>query len=146
MGLKAKPLQHKDRVVEDVNKLVPADDIEDFVNRIDYQLGEELLEEANQRLLENDIEDSLATDPDFRHQTTKAIPEGKHPEYEGLEADLWQKPVSKLEYVDSSQGFFQVWLPVDESEVGVVTTTAGDYEERGVIEAFCERFKERALA
>lgn len=146
VGIKAKPLQHNDRIVEDVNRLVPADDVEDFINRIDYELGEELLEEANQRLLEGAIEESLAADPDFRHETTTSIPTGTHPEYDGREADLWQKPVSKLEYIDSSQGFLQVWLPADQSEVGVVTTTAGDYEERRVIEAFCERFEERAVA
>lgn len=142
VGFKPRPLRHYERVIEDVGKLVPADDIEDFLDRIGYQLGEELQEEADQRLITGDIGAFLEADSNFRCETTTSIPERTHPEYEGMEAELWQKPISKVDGIDSSQGFLQVWRPLDEPDTGVVATTKGDYQERTVIEAVCERFKE----
>lgn len=85
--------------------------------------------DADRHTIAADLRKMLEQDADFRHETTKPLPKGIHPKY--TEAELWQKSASRIDYMDESQGFLQVWIPVDEEEVTLISATAGNYDQIG---------------
>lgn len=107
-GIIMTPVNQQDHILSDVNKLVPAKDIETFVLNAARTLRTELRQEANRHLLEGDIDSLLEQDPHFRQETVRDVPPGIHPGFEGTEAELWQKPVSQVECLAGAQGFVQV--------------------------------------
>lgn len=43
--------------------------------------------------------------------------------------------------MDGSQGFLQIWIPVDEDEITLVRATAGDYNREAIIDAIREEIE-----
>lgn len=133
-GINAIPRTKRDSILEDIGKLLPGGDVERFVDDLVRDVVEELEADIERHVLDVDVRPRLEADPDFQRETTAKIPEGIHPEYSGTDGELWQKPVSRVPYLDGSQGFLQVWLPVDVDEYGLVTVTRGDYDSDTVVE------------
>lgn len=46
--------------------------------------------------------------------------------------------------MDGSQGFLQIWIPVDEDEITLVSATAGDYDRETIVDAIREEFETAA--
>ena len=105
-GISAVPRLQEQDIVKDIDKLVPDDDLEKFISRTVWLVNTQIEEKAD-RQLETDIQHLLDTDPDFRFKTTKPLPKGIHPAYTGTDAELWQKPASRVHYMDGSQGFLK---------------------------------------
>lgn len=97
--------------------------------------------DADRHTITADIREQLETDPDFRQETTNPLPKGIHPKYTGEPAELWQKPASKVGYMDGSQGFLQIWIPVDEDDITLVSATAGDYDREAIVDTIREEFQ-----
>ncbi|WP_306055358.1 hypothetical protein [Natronococcus wangiae] len=76
----------------------------------------------------------LEEDEHFRLETTREIPQGIHPGYTGTEAELWQKPVSRVEYLSGAQGFVQVWIPVSDAEISLVSATRGEFDPETAVD------------
>jgi len=129
IGLNATPLSHEKEILADVDRLVPARDLQTFAQNVVYTFYDELEQTAEEHLIEGEVHTLLDEDTDFRYQTTKPLPDGIHPTYTGEEAELWQKPISKEPALDASQGFVQVWVPEDE-RAGFVFLTDGEYDQR----------------
>lgn len=98
-------------------------------------MNAEIEADADRHTITTDVSEYLDTDPDFGYETTKPLPENVHPNYTDTDAELWQKPASKVECMDGSQGFLQVWIPVDEAAVTLVSATAGEYDRETVVDA-----------
>lgn len=128
IGLNATPLQKEEEILEHVDRLVPAKNLETFTRNVVYSFYDELEETAQNHLIEGDVLTFLKDDPDFRYQTTKLLPDGVYPTYTGEAAQMWQKPVSKEPDIEGSQGFIRIWVPENETSVGFVDVTAGQYE------------------
>lgn len=134
VGINATPLSREAEILDDVDRLVPASDIESFARNVVSAFYDRLEETAREHLIEGDVHQLLDEDEAFRYQTTKPLPDGIHPTYTGEDAELWQKPVSKEPAIEGSQGFVQVWVPEDES-AGFVFVTDGDYDPNHALEA-----------
>jgi hypothetical protein len=141
-GISGVPRTKEEKIVEDVGKLLPSKSVERFVNEAVRELYDRITTEIERHVLEGEICPRLESDPDFRHETVSTVPDDLHPEYEGVEAELWQKPVSRVPYIDGSQGFLQVWLPVEADAFGLVTLTSGGYDEEAIVEQTRDRFLE----
>ena len=128
IGINATPLERNEEILSDVDRVIPAKDLETFARSVVERFYDELEATAEQHVIEADIADILASDPDFRRETTKPLPDGIHPLYTGEEAELWQKPVSKSTVITGSEGFIQVWLPNSQDHGGLVSLTNGDYD------------------
>lgn len=139
-GLSAIPRRKEQEIFDDVDKLVPDSDVETFISRTVQTLHSRVEENARRHELPWEAARTLIADPDCRRETTKPVPDGIHPKYAGEEAELWQIPASRMEVMDGSQGFLQLWVPVDEAEVALVNATAGKYDEETIIEAVAEEF------
>jgi hypothetical protein len=63
-------------------------------------------------------------------------------ERSGTDGELWQKPVSKVSYLDGAQGFVQVWLPEEAEKLALVTVTSGEYDHDTVIEQARDRLSQ----
>lgn len=135
IGMNAAPPRHHNDIIEDIDKIVPAKDLETFARNTVHAFYDELKTTAEQHLVEGDIDGFLEDNSDFRHQTTKPLPKNIYPTYTGQDADLWQKPVSKEAAIQGSQGFVQVWVPVDADDVGFVTVTSGEYDTEQALAA-----------
>lgn len=106
-GSIARPIQQQERILTDMNKIVPARDLETLVLNAGKTLRARFNEEAARHMIEGNVRARLEQDPDFRHETVSTVPDGTHPQYVGDEAELWQKPVSRVDYLTGSQGFVQ---------------------------------------
>lgn len=140
-GISASPRAAEQEIFEDVGKIVPDRGIEKFIEQTVLTVNERIKANADRHLVTGEIRDELEADPDFRLETTKPLPEGIHPQFRGDEAELWQKPASKVEYMDGSQGFLQIWIPVEEPETALVDATAGHYDRDAIIEEIRTRFE-----
>lgn len=65
-------------------------------------------DEVDRHTISAEIRDMLEDDPDFRLKTTNPLPKGIHPKYTDSEAELGQKPASRVGCVDGSEGFLQI--------------------------------------
>lgn len=133
-GIVTTPIDQQDRIFEDVSKLVPARDIETFVLNATRTLRTDLREEAEHHVIEGDVTEILEEDENFRLETTREIPPEIHPRYTGTEAELWQKPVSRVEYLSGAQGFVQVWIPVSDAEISLVSVTRGEFDPETAVD------------
>lgn len=135
IGINATPLERNEDIFSDVDRVIPAKDLETFARNVVEHFYDELEATAEQHVIECDIAEILASDPDFRQQTTKPLPDGIHPLYTGEAAELWQKPVSKSTAITGSEGFIQVWLPNSQDQGGLVSLTDGDYDTDQALES-----------
>lgn len=135
IGLNATPPEHEGEIIDHIDRLVPASDLETFARNIVYTFYDELKTTAEDHLIEGEIAEYLNADPDFRHQTTKPLPARVYPPYTGEEMELWQKPISKEPAIEASQGFVQIWLPDADEQIGFVTLTSGEYAEKEALAA-----------
>lgn len=135
VGINATPASHEKEIVEHVDKLVPASDLETFAKNIIRSFYTEIEDTAERHLVEGNIRGFLEANPDFRQQTTKSLPRGIYPPHTGEPAELWQKPVSKEPAIEGSQGFIQIWVPEEDDKTGFVTLTSGDYHPQQAVDA-----------
>lgn len=140
-GLSGTPRRLEQEIFEDVNKIVPDKNLERFISRTVRSVHDQIEHEAERHTITADIRDRLEHDPDFRQETTKPLPNGIHPKYTDKQAELWQKPASKVEFMSGSQGFLQIWIPVDEDEITLVNATAGDYDREEIVDAIRNAFE-----
>lgn len=133
-GIITTPLDQQEQILEDVAKLVPARDLETFVLNATRTLRTELREEAERHLIEEDVSAVLEQDDNFRLETTREIPVGIHPGYTGTEAELWQKPVSQVEYLSGAQGFVQIWIPISDEDISLVSVTRGEFDPETAVD------------
>ncbi|WP_225335952.1 hypothetical protein [Halomicrobium urmianum] len=143
VGLNATPLQREEEILSDVDRVVPAKDLETFARNIINRFYDDIEAEAERHELEGDVQSVLEDDPGFHHQTTKAIPDDVHPVYAGEPAQLWQKSISKVDTVDGSQGFVQVWVPEEHDDVGFVSVTNGAYDPEQALHDVRSQLKSR---
>lgn len=139
-GLSGSPRMREPELFEDANKIIPDRDLDRFVSRTVEQVHAEIEAEADRHTIEQDIRPRLRDDPDCRLETTKPLPEGIHPKYTGEQAELWQKPASYVPSMEGSQGFLQLWVPVDEPTLTLVSVTAGNYDKENVVDAIREEY------
>lgn len=132
VGINATPLSEEKEILEDIDQIVPASDLESFARNVVIAFYDEIEETARDHVIQGDVRRMLDEDTAFRYQTTKPLPDGIHPAYTGDKAELWQKPVSREPAIDGSQGFVQVWVPDDES-AGFVFVTDGEYDQQQAI-------------
>lgn len=140
-GVSGTPRVEEETILEDVDKIVPERTLEKFISQTVQDVDAQLKKEADRQLIAANVRHRLARDPDFRHETDKPLPEGIHPKYTGVEAELWQKPASQVEYMDGSQGFLQIWTPIDADEVTLVDATAGQYDRDAIVDATRDAFE-----
>jgi hypothetical protein len=134
VGTSAVPRSKTERILEDMEKILPNRSVERFTNDVVQELYSEIEAEIKRHVLEADVRPMLEADSGFKYETMTAIPEDIHPEYAGQDGELWQKPVSKVSYLDGAQGFLQIWLPEDAEDLALVTVTSGEYDKEKVIE------------
>lgn len=127
-GIITSPVELQDDILEDTAKLVPARDLETFLLNAGRELQAELQEEAERHTIKGDINALLEEDPNFRQETVRDVPLDIHPKYGGTEAELWQKPISHVDYLAGSQGFVQLWTPTSEEEIGLLSLTRGEFD------------------
>lgn len=142
-GIIADPISQQEQILEDVNKLVPAKDIETFVMNAARTLRTRLNQRAERHSLEGNVDAILKSDPHFNRETISEIPERIHPGYVDIDAELWQKPISQVEFLDGSQGFVQVWVPVPEDEIVVISLTRGEFDKDIALDQIREKFTSR---
>lgn len=140
-GISGTPRIREQEIFEDVDKIVPDKSLEKFISRTVRTVNTQIKDDADRHTIRTDIQPRLEVDPDFRWETTKPLPEGIHPKYTETEADLWQKPASKVEYMAGSQGFLQIWIPVDEDDITLVSATAGGYDREAIVDSIREEFE-----
>lgn len=140
-GMSGTPRIREQEIFENVDKIVPEKTLETFISKSVRTVNTQIEADADRHTINGDIRDRLTNDPDFNQETTKPLPKGVHPKYTGTDVELWQKPASKVAYMDGSQGFLQMWIPVDEDEITLVTATAGDYDRDAIVDAIREEFE-----
>lgn len=96
-GFSGVPRVREQEILEDVDKIVPDKTLEKFISRTVRTVNTQIKENADRHTITADIQPRLEEDPDFRQETTKPLPKGIHPKYTDTEAELWQKPASKVE-------------------------------------------------
>jgi hypothetical protein len=134
VGTSAVPRSKTERILADMEKILPNGSVERFINAVVQELYSEIEAEIERHVLEADVRPMLEADSGIQYETKTAIPEGIHPEYAGQDGELWQKPVSKVSYLDGAQGFLQIWLPEETEDLALVTVTNGEYDKEKVIE------------
>lgn len=140
-GISGTPRTNEQEIFENINKILPAKNIEKFITQSIRTINQNIEEEADRHTITANVRPRLDADGDFRHETTKPLPEGIHPKYTGDAAELWQKPASKVEYMAGSQGFLQLWIPVEADEITLVRATAGEYDREAIVDAIREEFE-----
>ncbi|MFC7216173.1 hypothetical protein ACFQO4_19100 [Saliphagus sp. GCM10025334] len=140
-GVSGIPRRQEQEIFDDMDKIVPDRTFEKFITSTVQTLQTEIEEEADRHTISGEIRDILQQDRGFTLETTKELPKGIHPQYTGEEADLWQKPVSRVDYMDGAQGFLQIWIPIDEEEIALVSATAGEYDREAIVDAIREEFE-----
>lgn len=143
-GILTEPLERQDEILEDVAKLVPARDLETFVLNVARTYRTELREQVDRHVLEDDVTSVLEDDPHFRLETVRELPEGIHPGYTGTDAELWQKPVSRVDQLAGSQGFVQVWRPQGDDDVALLSLTRGEFDHDDALDSVRSRLSEKA--
>lgn len=83
-------------IFEDIDKIVPDKTLEKFISRTVRTVNTRIEEDADRHTITADIWSRLETDPAFGQETMKPLPKGIHPKYTDTDAELWQKPASKL--------------------------------------------------
>jgi hypothetical protein len=141
-GINGVPRTKEEKILEDVDRLLPSRDVERFVSDVVQELYDEIESEIERHVVEADAQPVLESDPGFQYETSTLIPDGIHPEYSGTDGELWQKPVSKVSYLDGAQGFVQVWLPEEAEKLALVTVTSGEYDHDIVIEQARDRLSQ----
>ncbi|WP_336330731.1 hypothetical protein [Haloarcula sp. CGMCC 1.2071] len=141
IGINATPLDRNEEIFSDVDRVIPAKDLETFARNVIERFYDELITTAEHHVIEGDVAENLASDPNFHQQTTKPLPDGIHPLYTGEAAELWQKPISKSTVVTGSEGFIQVWLPNSQDHGGLVSLTDGDYDTEQTLESVRTAFE-----
>jgi hypothetical protein len=144
-GVSGTPRRKEQQILKDIDRIVPDRSLEKFMSRTVQSANQRIKAEADRHTIDRDVRGLLDDDSDFRQETVKPLPKGIHPTYAGEDAELWQKPASKVEYIDGSQGFVQVWLPIGEDRVALVAATAGEYDRETVVDAIREEFKTAAV-
>jgi len=134
-GASGTPRPREQEIFDDIDKIVPDGSIEEFVSRTAWMVNQQIEADADKHTIDADVRERLEADPDFRRETTKPLPKGIHPQYTGSEAELWQKPASRVEHMDGSQGFLRVWIPVDGDGTALVDATAGEYDREEIVDA-----------
>lgn len=132
-GINTVPRTKQERILEDVEKLLPSRGVDRFVNDVVEELYDQIEAEIERHVLRADIRSELEADSDFQFETVTTIPEEIHPEFGGNPAELWQQPVSRVSSLNGSQGFLQVWIPQATDELALVTVTAGEYDAETVV-------------
>ncbi len=140
-GVSGIPRMREQEIFDDMDKLVPDRSFEKFITSTVQAIQAEIEEEAERHTISGDIRPVLEQDDDFTLETTKELPNGIHPNYTGKEAELWQKPASRVDYMDGAQGFLQIWIPVDEDTIALVSATAGEYDREAIVDAIREEFE-----
>lgn len=135
VGINASPPQQEPEILEYADKMVPAKNLETLVKNVMRTVGSDVEHEVERHVLEGDVQAFLDRDDGFQKQTVKEISGDIHPRYEGEEGEPWQKPASKVEYVEGAAGFVQIWVPVDEENIGLLALTSGEYDRQDVLEA-----------
>ena len=133
-GVNGVPRTKEEQILKDVEKLLPSKSVERFVTELVQELYDEIEREIERHVVDANVRPVLESDPDFRYETTTTIPTELHPDYSEMDGELWQKPISKVPYIDGAQGFLQVWLPNDTEDLALVILTSGEYAEDEVIE------------
>ncbi|ELY39013.1 hypothetical protein [Natronorubrum tibetense] len=133
-GIVTTPVNQQKEILADVSKLVPARDLETFVLNTARTLRTELRKDAERHTLEGDVSSILEQDPNFRRETVRDLPQGIHPGYVGTEVELWQKPVSRIDYLDGAQGFVQIWMPIADDDVCLLSVTRGEFNRESAID------------
>ncbi|WP_317176109.1 hypothetical protein [Halomontanus rarus] len=133
-GAVAKPVSQQDEILADIDKQLPARDLETFIMNAARTLQTDFRTEAERHLLDGDVTSVLEQDPHFRRETETDVPDGIHPGYSGKEAELWQKPVSRVDSLSGAQGFVQVWIPIDDDDVALVAVTRGDFDHEEALD------------
>ncbi|MFC4451117.1 hypothetical protein [Halorussus aquaticus] len=140
-GVSGIPRPHEQDIFDDAAKIVPDKNLEKFITRTVQKVHTQVEEKADRHMISADIRTVLEDDPDFSLETTKPLPKGIHPKYTEHEAELWQKPASRVEYIEGSQGFLQIWIPTDEDEITLVNATAGKYDRKAIVDTIRDRFE-----
>lgn len=143
IGINTTPLQREEEILADVDRIVPASDLETFARNVINEFFDEIETEAEQHELEGNVRPLLEDDPHFRNQTTKPISRDVHPLYKGESAELWQKSISKVDVIDGSQGFVQVWVPEARDKIGLVTVTNGEYDHEEALMSIRDELEAR---
>lgn len=141
LGVSGTPRPREPDIFEHIDKIVPDRTFEKFVTHAIQTVNTRIEEEADRHTIAADISGLLKQDEDFRHETTTSLPKGIHPKYTDTEAELWQKPASRVEYMSGSQGFLQIWLPSTEEECTLINATAGEYDRETIVDAIREEFE-----
>lgn len=108
-------------------------------------VNEQVESDAERHTVHVDSRDYLERDPDCGHETTKPLPVDIHSNHTGAEAELRQKPASKVEFMDGSHGFLHLWVPVDEGTVAFVSATADDYDRDAIVDTIREEYEAAAV-
>lgn len=140
-GISGTPRPKEQEIFDNIDKIVPDNTVEQFISRTVQTVNTRIEEEADRHTISSDIRDRLKADSNFQKETTKPLPTGIHPKYTDQLAQLWQKPASKVEYMNGSQGFLQIWIPVDETDVTLVSATAGDYNREAIVDTIREEYQ-----
>lgn len=143
VGLNTTPLEREEEILDDVDKVVPAKDLETFARNVIHAFFADVEREVDRRELQGDVRGFLESDSRFQLQTEKSIPEGTHPLHDGQTAELWQTPVSNVDAVEGSGGFVQIWLPESEDGIGVISVTDGPYDGDKALDAIRSSFENR---
>jgi hypothetical protein len=141
LGVSGTPRLREQEIFEDIDKIVPDRSFEKLITHAIQTIHTRIKTEADRHTISADISDFLEQDEDFRRETTKALPEGIHPTYTDTDAELWQKPASRVEYMSGSQGFLQIWLPTTEEECALIAATAGEYDRETIVDAIRKEFE-----
>lgn len=134
-GVNGIPPQREEQILEDIDKLVPEKSLEKLISKTVYEYNQQIRQDAERHVLPGDVRGYVQADDHCQFQTTKPVPDGIHPNYEGQEVELWQKPAAYVDCIDGSQGFLQLWLPTNEDATALISVTAGDYDRETVVEA-----------
>lgn len=140
-GVSGIPRTREQEIFDDMNKLVPDRSFEKFITKTVQMLHDEIEVEADRHTIDADLCGVLESDEDFTFETTKDLPSGIHPRYTDEPAELWQKPASRVDYVEGAQGFLQIWIPVGEEDITLIDVTAGEYDRDEVVDAVREEFE-----
>lgn len=79
-GISAVPRTKEQRILEDVEKLLPTRDIDRFVKDVIQELYDQIEAEIKRHLLRADVHSDLETGSNIQFETTTSVPEDIHPE------------------------------------------------------------------
>lgn len=139
-GVSGSPRVREPEIIEDIDKIVPEKSLEKLVSQSVWNVNTQIKEDADRHTIATNIRNQLDQDSDFRCETTKQLPSGIHPNYTGTDAELWQKPASRVDFMDGSQGFLRLWIPVADDDITLIDVTAGEYDRERIVDEIKEQF------